>query len=160
MFGAILGGIGNIIGGAASLAGNVIGGVGRIAGPMIGGGLSLAGQTVKGLGTIAGQIRPIGEVAMPAMSLYAQISENRAAERIARKQIGLAQQQIQAQKDIAFQNALLSRQLVPVQITKTGPQPQQIITPAQPEPAEKADNRFFLMLILAIIGILLLSKYK
>jgi len=149
MIGGILGGIGKILGGAGAIAGHALSGIG-----------ALGGQIIGGADKIFSQLPAVSESVMPIADLWVEIQKNRTAEHIAGKQYSLAQQQIQAQKDVALQNALLANQPVQIQtepIPAEPARPGQIIMPAQPQPAEKQSD-IFLFLILGIFGFLLLTK--
>lgn len=167
MIGAILAGIGGLIGGAGAIAapmisgiGSLIGGAGTIAAPVISGVGTLGGQIISGAGSIFQGLPAVSKAVMPMANFWAQIDANRAAQRIAGKQYSLGQQQIQAQRDIAFQNALLTAQPVQVQATPAA-QPRQIVIPAPAEPAGKMDDTFLVIIIAAILGlILILRKLK
>jgi len=160
MIGGILAGIGSLFGGAASLAAPLVSGVGMVAAPIVSGVGTLGGQIISGAGNILGGLPTISKTLMPMANFWAQIDATRAAQRIAGKEYSLGQQQIQAQRDIAFQNALLTGQPVQVQakpITAAA-QPRQIVIPTAAQPASKMDDTFLMILIAAIVGLILILR--
>lgn len=147
MFGAILSGIGSLLGGIGSLIAPVVSGVGTITAPLI-----------SGAGGILGQLPVLSKAVSPFTSLWFQIEKSRTAEDVISKQYSIAQQQIQAQKDVAFQRVLLANQPAIIQagqarVVQAKPE-RQIVTSAPPAAPQELDDMTFL--ILAGIGIIVI----
>lgn len=162
MIGAILSSAGGLAQGIGTLAGGLTQGIGTFVGGLTQGIGTLAGGITQGIGTVIGKTPEIISTIKPGVELWSQWTRKRAEEKMFSDVTELERERLEAEKRIALQRLLLSSQqttVSPYPMSPTEP-----ITPAtiQVAPAQavspRQDDTFFIILALAVIGILLFYK--